>query len=317
MTLLYSDSRFLDHETGRHPERPERIQAIIRHLQRTGLDQQCQRPTWEPATLDQVCRVHDAGYLESLRDFITGGGRRLEADTNVSVKSYDVALLAAGAGCDAVRQVLSGNNRRALCLVRPPGHHALAGSAMGFCLLNNIAIAARLAVAEFQLDRVLIVDWDVHHGNGTQDAFWTDAQIGFLSIHRWPFYPGTGSRDETGSGPGLGSTLNLPVEFGTSRSDYAAQFRTAVERFADRLRPQLILISAGFDAHRDDPIGSLELETEDFAELTRTVLDVAKSHCNGRIISLLEGGYDTSALAGCVELHLRELLAADRAEYPA
>jgi len=179
---------------------------------------------------------------------------------------------------------------------------------MGFCLFNNVAVGARMAIREFGLDRVMIVDWDVHHGNGTQDAFWEEGQVGFFSIHRWPFYPGTGAKDETGSGRGLGATLNVPIEFGVSRPDYLAAFRSALESIAERIRPQLVLISAGFDSHRADPIGSLGLETEDFEPLTRAVLDVANVHAGGRVVSMLEGGYDTSALAGCVEVHLRELL---------
>jgi acetoin utilization deacetylase AcuC-like enzyme len=157
---------------------------------------------------------------------------------------------------------------------------------------------------------VLIVDWDVHHGNGTQDAFWTDPKVGFFSIHRWPFYPGTGDRDETGSGAGLGTTLNVPVEFGTSRADYLAQFRNEIEAFADRLKPQLVIISAGFDSHRDDPVGSLGLEIEDFDALTQIVIDIANTHAAGRIVSVLEGGYNPGILAGCVAVHLQKLLAA-------
>jgi acetoin utilization deacetylase AcuC-like enzyme len=155
---------------------------------------------------------------------------------------------------------------------------------------------------------VLIVDWDVHHGNGTQDTFYSNEQVSFFSIHRWPFYPGTGAADETGTGPGLGTTVNVPVEFGTPRDDYLAVFRDRLETLADRMRPQLVLVSAGFDSHRDDPVGSLGLETEDFTDLTRIVLDIAKMHAGGRVISALEGGYNPSILAGCVELHLRELL---------
>ncbi len=171
-----------------------------------------------------------------------------------------------------------------------------------------MALGARAAIADAGLDRVLIVDWDVHHGNGTQDAFYADEQVGFLSIHRWPFYPGTGDKDETGTAAGLGFTLNLPVEFGTPREVYLDRFRGELERFAAKMRPQLMLISAGFDAHREDPIGSLDLEIEDFQTLTRQVLDVAAVHAGGRVVSVLEGGYNTSILAACVETHLQEML---------
>lgn len=310
MTLLYSDPRFLDHVTGAHPERPARLQQVTRHLERTGLDLQCARPDLRPATLAELERVHDAEYLAAVRQFADAGGGRIEEDTVVSPRSYEVAALAAGAAIDAVRRVVAGEDQTALCLVRPPGHHALRPSAMGFCLLNNIAIAARTALAELELNRVLVIDWDVHHGNGTQDEFYTDEQVGFFSIHRWPFYPGTGATDETGAGAGLGSTLNLPVEFGTSRTDYLARFRSSLESFADRLRPELVLLSAGFDSHRDDPVGSLGLETEDFIILTQIVQQVAATHAGGRLVSVLEGGYNPGILAGCIELHLTGLLGA-------
>jgi acetoin utilization deacetylase AcuC-like enzyme len=191
--------------------------------------------------------------------------------------------------------------------MRPPGHHALPDAAMGFCLLANVAIAARVATDEFGLDRVLIVDWDVHHGNGTQQIFWEDPRVGYFSIHRFPFYPGSGDADETGSGVGLGTTCNVPVRNGTPPAEFLARFRTQLESFADRMRPQLILISAGFDAHRDDPVGSLDLETEDFLPLSEIVMEIARTHADGRVVSLLEGGYNTSALCGCVATHVEAL----------
>jgi acetoin utilization deacetylase AcuC-like enzyme len=241
------------------------------------------------------------------------GGGHVDPDTVVSPASFDVAQLAAGVACDAVDRVLAGKDKTALCLVRPPGHHALAERAMGFCLFNNIAVAACVARDEYQLDRVLVVDWDVHHGNGTQDMFYADGRVAFLSVHRWPFYPGTGAADETGTGAGLGATLNLPTAFGTPRATYLQRFAAELEKFADGIRPQLVLISAGFDSHRADPIGSLGLETEDFAELTKIVLDVAATHAAGRVVSILEGGYNPPVLAECVETHLRGMLESSRA----
>jgi acetoin utilization deacetylase AcuC-like enzyme len=286
------------------------LAAIEARLAETGLDARCRRVAWQPAQPEQIERVHAPDYIATLRDYAAGGGGRIEVDTVVSKQSFDAAALAAGAVCDAVERVTAGEDRSALCLVRPPGHHALAAGAMGFCLLGNVAIGARHAVAACGLDRVLIVDWDVHHGNGTQDIFWEDEQVAFLSIHRWPFYPGTGDTSETGSGQGLGYTANLPIEFGTSLADYHAQFENSLAHLAAKAKPQLILISAGFDAHREDPIGSLELETEDFARLTRTVRQVADQYCAGRVVSVLEGGYNPTRLAESVEVHLTELLQA-------
>lgn len=179
---------------------------------------------------------------------------------------------------------------------------------MGFCLFNNVAVAARLATGPLQMERVLIVDWDVHHGNGTQDAFWSDERVGFLSIHRYPFYPGTGAADETGGGAGLGTICNLPTRMGTSRAEYRQRFADALDLFAARIRPQLVLVSAGFDAHRLDPIGSLGLETEDFEPLTRCVQQVASQYADGRLVSVLEGGYHPQALADSLHVHLRTML---------
>jgi acetoin utilization deacetylase AcuC-like enzyme len=252
--------------------------------------------------------VHEPGHIDRIAVLAARGGGHIDSDTLVSPASYDVAALAAGAACDATRRVLAGESQTALCLVRPPGHHAVAERAMGFCLFSNVAVAAAMARDELGLDRILIVDWDVHHGNGTQDIFYADGRVGFLSIHRWPFYPGTGDGEETGTGDGLGATINLPVAFGTPRPAYHERFASALHRLADRLKPELVLISAGFDAHRADPIGSLGLEVEDYAALTRVVRDVANTHADGRIVSVLEGGYNPPVLAECVEEHLRELM---------
>jgi acetoin utilization deacetylase AcuC-like enzyme len=312
MTLLYYDPRFLDHYTGNHPERASRLRQIVARLESTGLAAQCTRPNWEPASRARLERVHEPGYIDIVAAIAARGGGHLDPDTAVSPASFDVARLAAGAVCDAVDRVLAGEDRTALCLVRPPGHHALRERAMGFCLLSNVAIAASVARDEHELDRVLVVDWDVHHGNGTQDIFYADDRVGFFSIHRWPFYPGTGDTEETGTGAGLGTTVNLPVAFGTPRQTYRQTFAAELEKFAARFLPQLILISAGFDSHRADPIGSLGLEVEDFADLTKIVRDVAAVHAQGRVVSVLEGGYNPPVLAECVDAHLRDFLA-DRA----
>lgn len=308
MTLFYYDPIFQEHWTGNHPEHPERLLRVVRHLQWTGMDACCRRPDWKPVTAQRLTRLHSPAYAQHVQHFCDTYIGRIEEDTIVSHRSYEVALSAVGAVCDAVERVVRGEDQRAFCLVRPPGHHALPGSAMGFCLFNNVAVAAKVAIDELDLDRVLIIDWDVHHGNGTQEMFWEDDQVGFFSIHRWPFYPGTGAANETGSGRGLGATLNLPIPFGISRQDYIDSFERGLSYLAERIRPQLVLISAGFDAHRDDPVGSLGLETEDFLALTKVALQVADEYAGGRLVSVLEGGYHPGALCDCVDGHLNELL---------
>ncbi len=308
MTLLYSESRFLEHETGSHPEQAQRIRGLPKRLQQSGLWDRCVRVPFEPVSRQRLARVHSLGYVDEVWALSKSGGGDLDADTIVSPASYHVALAAAGCVCDATERLLRGEDTQALCLVRPPGHHAMPGRGMGFCLFNNVAVGASVAIGELGLDRVLIVDFDVHHGNGTQAAFWEDPRVGFLSIHRWPFYPGSGNSDETGGGDGLGTTLNLPVEFGISAEDYLQTFRSALEGFAEKIRPQLVFVSAGFDAHCSDPIGNLGLQTEDYRALTAAVLDVAQTHADGKLISVLEGGYDPQALGDCVEVHLHEML---------
>ncbi len=309
MTLLYTDPRFLWHETGRHPENPRRLQAVVDHLDRIGLLQACAAVEPPEATVEQLLLVHHREYIHRVELFARQGGGQIEADTVVSPRSFDVARLAVGVACDAVERVLAGQAPSALCLVRPPGHHALPADAMGFCLFNNVAIAARWALRR-GAERVLIVDWDVHHGNGTQEVFWNDPQVGFFSIHRFPFYPGTGRAEETGGPQAPGTICNVHVAYGTPRNQYLELFQTRLTELAQRIRPQLILISAGFDAHRADPIGSLDLEAEDFARMTQVALQLARQFAQGRVVSLLEGGYHPQALAQCVEVHLRELLQA-------
>ena len=305
MVTLYTDSRMIDHKTHPgHPEKPERLAAILRHLGRTGQIDRFPRPPLRPATDSELLLVHSPEHLQAIRRKELAGGGQVEADTWISTGSELAARLAAGAVVDAVEQVIGGPDRRALCLVRPPGHHARPDEPMGFCLFGSIAVGAAAATTRLGVNRVLIVDWDVHHGNGTQEMFYADPAVAFFSMHRHPFYPGSGTIAETGTGRGLGLTRNLPVAFGTSRAAIVSAFRSELEAFADQVKPELILISAGFDAHAEDPVGNLGLEIDDFNEMCRIVLGIASAHANGRVVSVLEGGYNIAILAGCVSEHL-------------
>jgi acetoin utilization deacetylase AcuC-like enzyme len=313
MTLLYTDPLFLKHDTGRHhPETAERLRSVTKRLETAGLIKKCKAGTYKPLDEDTIAKIHAAKQITQVKQVAEHGGGRIDADTVVSADSFKVGLAAAGACVAAVDAVLRGTDKNALCLVRPPGHHATPVRSMGFCLFNNIALAARHAKTAHRVSRVLIVDWDVHHGNGTQDIFYEAPEVVFYSIHRYGngFYPGTGSDKETGRGKGLGQVFNVPVRFGTSRKDYHALFTKALEKAADKIKPELVLVSAGFDAHAKDPIGSLGLEVEDFKDLTRQVLGVAKTHAKGQLVSCLEGGYHLEMLAESVQAHLEELLAA-------
>lgn len=304
--LLYKDDNFALHDTGQHPENVKRITRLNDLLKREGWCTLAKCPEWPEATLDEVARVHQREYLDHLKRWCREGGGQIEVDTVVSQHSMTVAMRAAGAATDAVRQVIHGPETKAFCAIRPPGHHALANSPMGFCLLNNVAIAARAALAQ-GLDRVLIVDWDVHHGNGTQDVFYDDGRVGFFSVHRSPFYPGTGHADETGTGEGLGTTLNVPVSADIKKSQYFDRFQSGLDELAQQMNPQLILLSAGFDAHPMDPVGGLCLEEEDFARLTEYVAQCAAAYSQGRIVSLLEGGYHLERMPQSVLAHMAAL----------
>lgn len=308
MAILFQDEIFLAHETGRHPECADRLRSISQRLTQDKLADRFTTGTIRAATREELARVHSEDHIHAMQHFASQGGGYVESDTIVCPQSFDVACRATGTAIEAVDQVLSGNHNIAVCLIRPPGHHAVPSAPMGFCLFNNVAVAARHAQQSHGLERVLIVDWDVHHGNGTQDAFYEEEGVYFYSAHRWPFYPGTGTKEETGQGNGRGTIFNLPLSFGISRKDYHEAFHNVLSDAAARCQPQVILLSAGFDAHHADPVGSLGLESEDFAPLTSLMKDVAHQYCGGRLISLLEGGYNLEALAESVSIHLDTLV---------
>ena len=312
MTLLALDDRFTWHETGNHPENSRRITTVIQHLEARGLAQRCDRMELVEASREQILRVHSEQLLKDLETWTQQGGGQIEVDTVMSSHSYQVARWAAGTLTKATEQVWQGQHPNACCLIRPPGHHARISEPMGFCLLNSIAIAAAHAVS-LGAERVLIVDFDVHHGNGTQEIFYDQERVAFFSVHRFPFYPGTGNRDETGTGPGLGWTRNLPLPFGTSPALALAEIERELVDFAARVRPEMILVSAGFDAHRLDPVGNLGWDEEHFARLSTFLVRLAQEYCEGRIVSALEGGYHPRKLAESVETHLQALLATSSA----
>ncbi len=304
--LLYHHNVFARHDTGSHPECIARIERVNAMLDKSGWLAHATCPTWEAATRDSIAKVHKVAYYDQLKIWCEQAAGRIEADTIVSRGSWDAATQAAGAAIDAVQRVVQGQDKRAFCAIRPPGHHALATGPMGFCLFNNVAIAAHAALAA-GLERVLIIDWDVHHGNGTQDVFYEDGRVAFFSIHRSPFYPGTGKATETGTRAGLGWVANEPVPADITLKSFTERFTRGIESLATKVRPELILLSAGFDAHRSDPVGSLWLADQVFGEVTRIVSDLATSHCEGKIVSLLEGGYHLEHLPMSVNAHLEAL----------
>lgn len=308
-THIYYHPLSLEHDTGSgHPERSDRIRALLDHLKATGLDEQCVWRTPDPASVESLQNNHGKDFIELVEMVATAGGGPLDADTILSAKSYEAALRSSGACIQAVDTVLRGEARNAFSMNRPPGHHARRSVAMGFCLFNSIAIGARHALAHHGLERVFIFDWDVHHGNGTQESFYEDPSVFFCSIHQSPLYPGTGMPHESGEGPGEGTTLNLTVPSGARGSLYESLFREKVGPAMRNFKPDLIMISAGFDAHRRDPLAGVRLEDEDFGMLTRGVLELAQDLCGGRVVSVLEGGYDLQGLSGGVEHHVRALL---------
>ena len=305
LTIVTSD-RFADHLTPPgHPERVERaevMQVVASEFSAGG------GVVIEPraATDDELARVHERDYLTLLRE-TAGRAVALDPDTFTSPETYEVARLAAGAAVTAVDLVLDGSaGTRAFALVRPPGHHAERNRAMGFCFFNNLAVAAAHARAR-GLARVAIVDYDVHHGNGTQAAFYTDPSVLFISSHQFPYYPGTGAAGEIGAGAGTGFTINLPMEVGATDADYELVYRRVAMPALEQFRPELILVSAGFDAFVDDPLGGMRVSAAQFERLTAMVVDVAGRVCDGRVVATSEGGYDLRGLRTCIHAAIRAL----------
>ena len=305
-----TDPRYLGHLTGpHHPERPERLEAITARISESGITKDLRVLGAGPAALEWIREIHDAAYIERVRETCESGSPIIDSmDTGICEESYGIALLAAGDGLAAADAVAGGGVSAAFAAVRPPGHHATRDTAMGFCLFNNAAIAARYLQRKHALPKIFIVDWDVHHGNGTQDAFFEDPTVFYFSIHQWPLYPGTGSALDKGRGPGEGFTLNAPMPERCGDDDYRRVFEERVRPSMESFRPDAVVISAGFDAHRDDPLAGMRLTEPGFADLTRIVLGAARDLCGGRVVSLLEGGYSLGALAASVEAHLGSLL---------
>ncbi len=309
-TAVVSDDMYREHDTGfGHPESPQRHAAVIKALEEAAFSDRVRWLKPRPAEESDIVRCHTMTYFETAkREILSGTPYLSTGDTTVSPQSWKPALHAAGGACAAVDAVLRSEAKNAFCVARPPGHHATPSCGMGFCVFNNIAIAARYAQHKHGLGKVLIVDWDVHHGNGTQAVFYEDDSVFFFSTHQSPWYPGTGNENETGGAKGIGATLNRPFPAGAGRREILGAFGEDMRSAAQKFRPELILISAGFDSRIDDPLGGFQLTDEDFADLTRLVLGLADEYADGRVISMLEGGYDLNGLASAAEAHCRALV---------
>jgi len=309
-TAFLTSPLYKEHLTGAgHPESPYRLTAIEDRLKVTGLMDALLEIVPRPVEKKSVLAVHPEKYLKHLEEIVPRSGiGYLDPDTPVSPRSLQAAWLAAGAVVTAVDAVMKQEAQNAFCAVRPPGHHALTSRGMGFCLLNNVAIGARYAQQEYGIERVAIIDWDVHHGNGTQEIFYEDPTVFYFSVHQYPFYPGTGSEQERGSGAGEGSTLNCPLDSGAGDSDYVELFENILAPVLTAWKPELVMISAGFDAHIEDPLARMEVTTEGFGRLTGIVRNFSDRLCGGKIVSALEGGYNLDALAKSVEKHLSVLM---------
>ncbi len=311
-TALLLDPEFERHDTGAgHPESPERTRAIGTALAAAGIVERCAKVPARAATDEQILRAHTEKYLALLRKEIGAGHHLLSTgDTAVSDASLDVALRAAGSALAAVDGVFAGDFDNAFCALRPPGHHATADRGMGFCVFNHVAVAARHAQAVHGAERVAIIDWDVHHGNGTQDIFYDDGSVFYFSTHQHPWYPGTGASTQTGEGEGAGATLNVPLPAGSGFEQIGGAFRGPFAKAMAEFKPDLVLVSAGFDSRAGDPLGDFTLTDPQFVELTGLLLDLAQTHAGGRLVSLLEGGYHIAGLAAAAGAHVGALMRA-------
>jgi acetoin utilization deacetylase AcuC-like enzyme len=298
--LVY-DPIYLEHDTGGHVENSRRLIETMSHLKKTGIKDKLTSLVLRAASAEELEMVHTAEYISYVKTKAAEGGGWLDPDTVISPKSYEAALYAAGGVIVAVEQVMNGAADSAFALVRPPGHHAVRSRAMGFCVFNNVAIAAKFARAKFRLERVLIADFDVHHGNGTQEAFYSDPEVLYFSTHEFPFYPGTGQRDETGTGKAEGTTVNFPMVAGWGDEEYLRAFREVLVPVARRFRPQLILVSAGFDAHWADQLAMMQVTVTGFAQMTMVLKELAAELCRGNMVFALEGGYNLQALASSIK----------------
>ena len=309
-TAIVHHPIFREHDTGPgHPETPSRYQVVMDALRGDeALWSSLVEVQAREAPRGDIQAAHSPQLYKQVERVVSSGLGYLDADTIVSMRSLDAARHAAGAPCQAIDLIMQGDVENAFVPVRPPGHHATEERAMGFCLFNNVAVAARYAQQHYpQIDRVAIIDWDVHHGNGTQGIFYDDPSVYFFSSHQYPWYPGTGTRGEKGTGRGLGYTLNLPLRAATPAAEQKRMFEAALEEMSVNFSPDLIIISAGFDSHAGDPLGQLLLKDQDFVELTRAVKQWAASSCEGRLVSCLEGGYNLETLGETVRAHVEEL----------
>ena len=299
---------YMEHDTGLHCETAQRLITVTGYLKNTGTLEKLISLKPQAATVEQIARVHTPSYISGVESFVKRGGGYLDGDTVASPASYEAAIYAAGGSISAVDAVMSGDVTYAFALVRPPGHHAVRDAAMGFCIFNNVAIAARDAIAKHNLERVLIVDFDVHHGNGTQDAFYSESSVLYFSTHQYPFYPGSGGVDEIGSGEGEGYTVNVPMPGGCGDAEYMCAFEEVLVPVAKRYKPQLILVSAGYDAHWADSIASMQVTTTGYARMAAILKDLADELCGSKLVFALEGGYNVEALAESVDATINVLL---------